>query len=355
MGLFIKVVLIGIGLIVGLFFFASWLGFMLSIPKDSSIVSSHWNGRHFQNIERIKRVSDMNSTKRKSFFWDFYFSNERKKWPKFVEPKTQVFKKAIEYPKATFINHSTVLLEFDGLTVLTDPIYSDRCSPFSFMGPKRVHSPGIAFEQLPKIDVVLISHNHYDHLDLNTLKRLMKRDHPLIISGLGQRRFFKSQGFKHVELLDWWQYYHLSDTTIQFVPTQHFSSRGLFDKNRALWGGFIIKHNKKHVYFAGDTGYGPFVDDIHTKYPNGFDLALIPIGAYEPAWMMSPVHINPKEALDMHLAIQSKKSIGIHWGTFQLTFEDRMDPPKRLSNEINKRGLSKDEFQAILPGDSLFF
>ena len=158
-----------------------------------------------------------------------------------------------------------------------------------------------------------------------------------------------------MELLDWWQYYQIKDATIQFVPAQHFSSRGLFDKNRSLWGGFIIKHNKKHVYFAGDTGYGTFVDEIHTKYPNGFDLALIPIGAYEPAWMMSPVHINPKEAVDMHIVIQSKKSIGIHWGAFQLTFEDRMDPPKKLSYELNKRGLSKDEFQAILPGEALLF
>ena len=202
----------------------------------------------------------------------------------------------------TFINHSTFLIQWAGLNILTDPLFSKRASPFRWIGPKRSHPPGIAFHNLPPIDLVLISHNHYDHMDLPTLKALAKSCHPLMVTGLGNAHPLQAQGIKKPIELDWWDETTVSaDFSVTYVPAEHFSARWLHDRNRALWGGFVLKSLKenKTLYFAGDSGYGPHFSQIKAKL-GAPALSLLPIGAYEPRWIMSPVHMSPEDAVLAH-------------------------------------------------------
>lgn len=324
---------------------AIFCGYWLSIPLDeieSLRLSENYREGKFQNIDpRQKKRS-------RKAFWKFLTGKGKAQWPEWIELDPQDFPEDQEGDFVQFINHSTVFIRVGGVNVLTDPIFSDRCSPVPFAGPKRVHQPGVKFADLPKIDVVLISHNHYDHLDLKTLKALQERDKPLIVSGIGQAAFFKKQGFNQVKLLDWWDTFEVFNKRITFVPTQHFSSRGTFDRNQALWGSFVIESEQKKIYFAGDTGYGSFVDSLAQKFPNGFDLALIPIGAYLPESIMKPVHINPQEAFQMHQVLKSRLSIGIHWGTFQLTQEARLDPVNALKTLQTQH--QDNSFKVLYPG-----
>lgn len=356
--MFKLVLLIGSILLIGLtglYLLVIGIGYVVSIPKETSheqlkkiSASANWKDNSFQNIDPSpkKLISVKNIFK-------FITRRDRAKWPKWVTinpkhvPDTQL---KHNHHIVQFINHATVLIKLGDLTILTDPMFSKRCSPFWFMGPKRVHHPGVLCENLPKIDVVLISHNHYDHLDIPSLKKLQEKDNPLIVTGLGLAQFFKTHQLDNIQLLDWWQSLSLKSNQITFVPAQHFSSRGLFDKNKALWGGFVVENKKlnKRLYFAGDTGYGRFVEHIQKAYPDGFDLALIPIGAYLPQDIMQPVHINPTEAFNIHQHLNSKKSIGIHWGTFQLTNEARNDPVKQIER-LKKQALDT-RFIVLEPG-----
>lgn len=265
-------------------------------------------------------------------------TGEAKKWPDYQDYPTSKIEKSRNSRRelsATFINHSTLLIQIDGINILTDPIYSDRTSPVSFAGPKRVRNPGVKFEDLPKIDIVLISHNHYDHLDIKTLKRISDRDQALIVAGLGNDYLLKRKGIQNIKTVDWYQPFEERGIEIQFLPCQHWSARGVFDRNHSLWGSYSIKGEKHSIYFAGDTGYGEFFKEIGDK-EGPFDLALIPIGAYEPRWFMKEQHINPEEAVQAHIDLKSKFSIGIHFGTFQLTDEGIDDPLKALNEAKTK-------------------
>jgi L-ascorbate metabolism protein UlaG (beta-lactamase superfamily) len=229
--------------------------------------------------------------------------------------------------RITLVNHSTVLIQRSGFSLLTDPIWSERASPLSWIGPKRRRKPGVRIEDLPLIDVVLISHNHYDHLDLPTLRQLAARGSSTFVVAAGVARLLGSEKIGPVRELDWGESLESSGLSIHCVPALHFSARGIFDRNKTLWCGYVIEYPERLVYFAGDTGFGNHFAQIREKFgsPN---LALLPIGAYEPRWFMSPVHMSPEEAIKAHDILGAKTSIAIHHGTFQLA-DDCIDTPKK--------------------------
>ncbi|HVR83269.1 MAG TPA: MBL fold metallo-hydrolase, partial [Planctomycetota bacterium] len=233
------------------------------------------------------------------------------------------------------MNHATVLLQMDGLNILTDPIWSYRCSPLSFIGPRRRRPPGLRFEDLPPIDVILISHNHYDHLDLPTLRSLAARDGPRILTGLGNREFLESRGIGKSQDLDWWEDADLGPgVRLRAVPAQHFSGRGLRDRDGSLWMGFVITGGAGSVYFAGDTGFGPHFQEIRNRCGPA-RLALLPIGAFQPEWFMSRVHLSPEEAIEAHRLLGAGTSMAIHFGTFQLADDGEDLPAERIRSALH--------------------
>ena len=235
--------------------------------------------------------------------------------------------------RTTLVNHSTVLLQQRGSNILTDPIWSERASPLSWAGPRRRRKPGVSWENLPPIDTVLISHNHYDHLDLPTLRRLVARGDSTFIVPVGGARLLRSQNIGPTRELDWGEALSLPGSlpgcTIHCVPALHFSGRGIFDRNQTLWCGYVIECQQRLIYFAGDTGFGPHFAQIREKFGSP-RLALLPIGAYEPRWFMSPVHMAPDEAVRAHKILSAKTSIAIHHGTFQLADEGVDTPQQQL-------------------------
>ncbi len=231
--------------------------------------------------------------------------------------------------RITLINHSTLLLQQKGSHILTDPMWSERASPLAWMGPRRRRLPGVRWEDLPRIDTVLLSHNHYDHLDLATLRRLAERGGSQFIVPTGVARLLRSQGIGPVQELDWGEAARLDRTTIHSVPAMHFSARGIFDRNRTLWCGYVIEAADRKVYFAGDTGFGNHFARIRERF-GALRLALLPIGAYEPRWFMSAVHMGPEEAVSACRILGAETSIAIHHGTFQLADEGLDTPKKRL-------------------------
>lgn len=298
-------------------------------------ISDHYNGKQFFNPHAKEKFPYFRLLK-------WLIQHREVKWPNFVANKhTCNLPKNIRKGEiaSTFINHASFLIQTVSLNIIIDPIYSKRISPCAFFGPKRVRLPGVPFSDLPLIDLVLISHNHYDHLDLNTLKRIKKAHNPLFITGLGNKRFLNSYGFKKVIELDWWEKHFYQDTEIEFVPAQHFSARTLFDRNRTLWGGFVIRTQEKTLYHAGDSGYGPHFKEIHQKIGRP-DLSLLPIGCYKPRWFMKKMHINPEEALTVHMELGSQLTIPMHYGTFPLSDEPFDQPLSNLSEAIERRGIS---------------
>lgn len=231
----------------------------------------------------------------------------------------------------TWVGHATVLIQMNGINILTDPIWSERCSPVSFAGPKRYTAPGIKLDDLPTIHAVIISHNHYDHMDLPTLKILDKKFKPVIIAGLKNKKFLQSEGLTNVVELDWWDTYTLKDVEIVFTPTQHFTGRTLWDRYETLWGSYILKDKNKTFYFAGDTGYFSGFKEIGEKFPN-IDLAILPIGAYLPRDFMSPVHVDPDDSYKAYLDLKAKFMLPMHYNTFALADEALDEPLKRIKN-----------------------
>ena len=262
--------------------------------------------------------------------------------------------RSVDNLAVTLIGHASLLIQAAGRNLLVDPVYAERASPVQWAGPRRVNPPGVAFDDLPPIDAVLLTHNHYDHLDIPALRRLWQRDRPRLLAPLGNDRVVANAAPEvAVETLDWGQSLALDGgLTVWLHPAYHWSSRGLTDRRMALWGGFVIRPPAGCVYVAGDTGYGDgrIFRDVRTRY-GAPDLAILPIGAYEPRWFMKDQHVNPAEAVQIMLDCGAAQALGVHWGTFQLTDEPLLAPAQALARELDRRGLDAGRFQAMTPGD----
>lgn len=280
--------------------------------------------------------------------------------PAFAAPAT-----ASPPPAITWVGHASMLVQAGGLNVLTDPVFSQRASPVQFIGPSRAQPPGIALADLPPIDVVLLSHNHYDHLDADSVQGIAARaaaagGATLFLVPLGLKSWFASRGITNVVEMDWWDSHVYRGVEFNFTPVQHWSARGPGDRSQTLWGGYAVFAPDLHWYFSGDTGYSKDFLDTRARFAGrhtaarggGFDLALIAVGAYEPRWFMSGQHVNPVEAVQIHQDLGAKRSVGVHWGTFELTDEPLDQPPKDLAAARAAQGLKDEDFSVMAVGET---
>ncbi len=308
--------------------------FLMAAPRYRGAVSDHFDGDHFHNLEP--------GWQSEGSFLKWQLNRKRGSWPDWIDtppgppPPHRVIDGKL---RVTLINHATLLIQMDGMNILTDPIWSERTSPVGFAGPRRHRAPGIRFEELPPIDVVLVSHNHYDHLDLPTLARLQQQHRSAIFTPLGNAALMRQHGIDSTQELDWWQGAAAGPLRITAVPSKHFSARGLSDRNCNLWGGFVISGPSGNVYFAGDTGWGGHFADVGRRF-GPIRLALLPIGAYLPRWFMHNAHIDPVEAVDAHLALKARTSVPMHYGTFRLSDEGIDDPIRDLQAAMKQKGLT---------------
>ncbi len=302
-------------------------------------LSDHCDGRRFFNPGATDESRGLMQVLR------WRFRGERTPWvrppadPSFSPPPGEV---QPGNAAISFINHASFLIRLPGAVLLTDPIFSRRCSPVGWAGPSRVRPPGIALADLPRPDVVLLSHNHYDHMDLPSLRELQRRFAPRFVTTLGNARALARQGIDATEL-DWWQDTAHGGIRITATPARHFSARTPFDRNRTLWAGFMIRSPEGRILFAGDSGYGAHWRDIAARL-GAPDVALLPIGAYEPRWFMKAAHMNPAEAVQAHLDLGARRSVGMHFGTFQLTDEAIDAPLDALDEALREADVSPGTF-----------
>ena len=280
---------------------------------------------------------------------------QRASWPRWLhDPPQPPPEPLTDGLSATFINHASFYLRIGGQGVLIDPIWSRRCSPLPFLGPQRVRAPGQRLEALPGVDLLLVSHNHYDHLDLPTLRQVRQRWNPPTLTGLDNARHLRRAGIAAHEL-DWWQTTMISGLSVTYVPAQHFSARGLHDRNRSLWGGFVIQSATHTVYFAADSGWCGHFAEIAQRFPR-IDLALLPIGAYEPRWFMRAQHVDPDEAVQAHLTLGARRSLGMHHGTFAGLTDEAIDAPLlALAAARQRHGVAEHAFTTLPFGATLLF
>ena len=271
-------------------------------------------------------------------------------------------------PAITWIGHDSMLVQAGGLNVLTDPVFSERASPVQFFGPRRAQAPGIALADLPLINVVPISHNHYDHLDKDSVLDIARRSEAagkptLFLVPLGIKAWFTDLGISNVIEMDWWDSKTYKGVEFNFTPVQHWSARSFGDRSQTLWGGYAVFAPDFHWYFSGDTGYSRDFTDTRERFVGrqtpenggGFDLALIAVGAYQPRWFMASQHVNPAEAVQIHTDLGAKRSVGVHWGTFELTDESLDQPPKDLELAVKSQGLQTQDFSVMAVGETRFF
>jgi L-ascorbate metabolism protein UlaG (beta-lactamase superfamily) len=326
--------------------------------------SDHYDGEIFFNPEGTTSLvvpPDAHKRRRGGFIRMLryrFIEGNYAKWPSHIPNKPWPFPAGPINDgevSVSFIGHASFLIRLPGLTILTDPVFSARCSPVQWAGPKRARAPGIKLADLPKPDLILLSHNHYDHMDLLSLRALAKRFGRIpIITMLGNRDYLASNGIHGATELDWWQHHSHGEAHITITPSRHFAARGLNDRNHALWGGFMLVHRGHKIYFAGDTGYTKYFTDIRARC-GAPDLAFLPIGAYEPRWFMGPVHMNPQDAVMAFADLGAKQAIGMHFGTFQLT-EEAIDAPERdLAIARDKAGMAADQFVTLDFGETRLF
>lgn len=324
--------------------------FLSSATYYRGPVSDHFDGRKFFNPYD-------NTYRPFSKFLSWQFTRQPQTWPKHLEnefedyPPVKYQEKGI---RLSFVGHATVLIQVDGYNILIDPVWSKRASPFQFLGPKRVNEPGVKLENLPLINLVLISHNHYDHLDIDTLTKLHKKSSPLFLTPLGNDTIIKDHIYKlNIKALDWFESHKFNDkVTIHLVPAVHWSSRNGFDRNKALWGGFIIETGQGNIYYSGDTALksGKVFDMIYEKYGKPA-LAILPVGTYEPRWFMESAHINPEDAMIIHQKLGAPKALGVHYGTFQLSDESIDQQVSDFLAARKKFNVSESNFRILKVGE----
>ena len=322
------------------------VGHALNAPGHSGPGSDHFDGRYFRNHEDVRLPNFLMGLR-------YLLTTRPGRWDTWRELE------AVEPPpervgpnelRATYVNHATTLVQIDGKNVLTDPIWGDRASPFSWAGPRRRHPPGIAWDALPPIDVVLLSHNHYDHLNEPTIKRLAADHDATFVTGLGNGPLLERLGIEKVRELDWGERVELGSITIVGQPARHFSGRGFSDRQRTLWMSFVIEGPGGPVYFGGDTSYGThFADTARECGP--MRLAILPIGAYAPRWFMGSLHLNPAEAVRAHLDLGARHSLAMHYGTFRLSEEGQDDPVSALREALAENALTEEAFWLLSPGE----
>lgn len=321
------------------------VGWLVSTPGWRGPVRGNFDGRKFHNAQPIvRRARDA---------W-------REGWPRRVWPK-HVDNVPFPAPPArvpggdwrvTWVGHATVLVQGDGLNILTDPVWSPAAGPLGQLGPRRSTDPGVPLDQLPTIDLILLSHNHYDHLDVPTLQALHRRDRPVIVTPLGNGTYLAKRGIPGAIELGWDDTTEVPGARVWVTEARHFSGRGFFDRDRNLWGAFVVELASGKLYFGGDTGYGPhFAATAAAHGP--MRLALLPIGAYLPVWMMQPVHTDPAEAVQAHADLRAGQSLGIHWGAFPLAADNYADPPRLLAEARAAAGLAESDFFVLRPGEGV--
>ena len=303
------------------------LGWLVSTPPYRGPVTDHFDGRRFRNQHSTPHNDFADAAKwathRQPGFWKTYRDE-----PTGSPPPQRIDGDQL---RVTFVNHTTVLLQTHGVNFLTDPIWSNRCGPVSWFGPRRVRPPGIRLEDLPPIDVVLLSHNHYDHCDLPTLKQIVRKHRPKLIAPLGNRRFLEPRGIPVFQELDWWDSTKVSDdVTVTAIPARHFSGRGIFDRDRSLWSGFMVGTPSGSICFAADTGFGDHFAEIRTRL-GAPRLALLPIGAFRPEWFMSRVHMSPEQAIEAHQQLGARTTVATHFGTFRLADDAETEAQDRIT------------------------
>ena len=309
-------------------------------------ISDHFDGRFFNIAPRTsdKTLADVRRWRKTS---------QRTPWPRHVPVHPARPDARIGGMRITLVGHATVLLQMGGMNLLTDPVWSDRCSPVQFAGPKRVCVPGVRFDDLPPIDAVLLSHNHYDHLDKATLRKLVSRHDPLILTPLGNDTIVRRAAPRaRIATGDWWDSHDFgANVTATFVPAQHWSARGLYDRRMALWCGFVVRAGGRSIYFAGDTGYGDgsLFPAIRARLGSP-DLALLPIGAYAPRWFMRDQHTDPAETVQIMRDLGATHAQAIHWGVFPLSDEGRDEPVHALARALNEHGIPAGQFRHDEPG-----
>ncbi|MBD0725850.1 MBL fold metallo-hydrolase [Flavobacterium sp. L1I52] len=333
------------------------IGFMTFTALDCTSqkklkISDHCDGKKFFNTTLEKQFSpSLNDIFR-------MMKEGRPKWPDDVTTLgTPVLNKKLNKNdfSITFVNHATFLIQTSELNILTDPVWSNRVSPLSWFGPKRIRKPGIEINELPRIDIILISHNHYDHMDLETLKKLNSKFSPLVIVPIGDRPLIESIGISNVKELDWWESLKINQNAkVTFTPSQHSSARGLFDKDESLWGSFFIQFDNRGIYFGGDSGYSTHFKEIKKRICPP-DVAILGIGAYAPSYFMEKVHMNPDEAVSAHKDLNAGLSIAMHHGTFQLASEGYEQPLTDLKKALLRENISNDIFISLLEGQTKFF
>lgn len=321
----------------------------MALQRDPYPVSDHFDGTLFFNpgVSTDKSLVDLLRWQRRRV---------RAPWPKTVDNPPAAPPPTVVAPDAmalTFIGQSTYLIRTADCVLLTDPIFSNRASPFGFAGPKRVRPPGVALADVPRVDIILLSHNHYDHMDLATLRTLHARWRPLIVTGLGNGAYLERKGIPGALELDWWGMCNpVAGVRITYVPAQHWSSRTGRDRRRMLWGGHVVECGAGRLYFAGDTAYFNGFNLIRDRCGTP-DVALLPIGAYEPRWFMKSQHMNPAEAVRAHRELGASLSLSMHWGTFQLTDEGIDAPLQALAAAVEKQGVPPERFLAPPPGTTV--
>ena len=310
--------------------------------------SDHFDGTRFFNPGQLTTDRSLSDLLR------WRFGRGRKRWAEEASGCLAQPSRLVDGLAVTMVGHASVLIQVAGLNILVDPVWSDRASPVRFAGPKRANAPGVAFEALPAIDVVLITHSHYDHLDAETLRRLWARDRPRIITALGTDAVIaRAVPECRAEAGDWGDRFNVAgDVAVTIHPAYHWSARRVGDQRMALWCGFVIQARGEVIYVAGDTGYGDgaIFRQVRERFGSP-QVAILPIGAYEPRWFMRAQHVNPEEAVRIMLDCDSTQGLGVHWGTFQLTDEDRLEPPAALRRACDQFGVLPERFIPMGPGD----